>query len=44
MLLAIARTNETPVTRIAKDFGFSDAVFGGGLPRLMSSWTKFLET
>ncbi len=43
-VVEIARRNETPIAQIAKDFGISDAVFGGGLPRLMSSWTKFLET
>lgn len=44
MLPAIARRNETSVAQIAKDFGISDAVFGGGLPRLMVNETKFTET
>ena len=43
MLPAIARRNETSVAQIPKDFGISDAVFGGGLPRLMVNETKFTE-
>jgi phage tail tape-measure protein len=39
----IARRNETSVAQIPKDFGISDAVFGGGLPRLMVNETKFTE-
>ena len=33
MLPAIARSNETPITQIAKDFGISEAVNRRGLAK-----------